>query len=242
MKIAVCEDNTEDRDLIQHYITSYCKKNHFLVDIDAYDDGCALLNAYSKENYQVLFLDIVMAGISGIEAARKIREQNDQCLIVFITISKDYSLDAYGVDGLTYVLKPLDEKKMSKALDKCRRVLTESSRFITIPADGQGSLDIPVSQIHYIEVYNKKVIFHAGDQNFTASRMNLDKICEMLGGEPFMRCHRSYIVNMNYIDQIKKGKFIMKNGDSVLIPLRAYKEVQTAFGRFLTKKMKEQLI
>ena len=59
----------------KRYITSYCKKNDFLVDIVAYDDGCALLNAYSKENYQVLFLDIVMEGISGIEAARKIREQ-----------------------------------------------------------------------------------------------------------------------------------------------------------------------
>lgn len=242
MKIAVCEDNMADMDMICGYIKSYCNSNRFSVEIDSYNCAEALLKEYPKEKYQVVFLDIVIGGLSGIDAAKKIRTVDTSCTIVFVTMSEGYSLDAYAVDGAAYVLKPVNHEGMNRALNKCRREFMKSSSFITVSTQRHGMVNIPLNSISYLEVYNKKVIFHLGTKTITTMRMTLDEIEEKLGGEPFLRCHRSYIVNMNKAVSLKNGEFKMNNGDTLVIPVRKQAEVQLKFGNYLTQKLSEDIL
>lgn len=242
MKIAVCEDNIEDMNLICSHIHHYCSSNRFSVEIDAYNCAEDLLKEYPKERYQVIFLDIVMGGMSGIEAARRIRKVDISCTIVFVTMSEGYSLDAYAVDGAAYVLKPVNAEGMDRALNKCRREFMKSSSFITVSTQKHGAVNIPLNSISYLEVYNKKVIFHLGAKTITTMRMTLDEIEGKLGGDPFLRCHRSYIVNMNKAISLRNGEFKMNNGDVLLIPVRKQAEVQLKFGNYLTQKLREDIL
>lgn len=242
MKIAVCEDNAADLKQICNHITRYCDANQFLVDIHTYSRAETLLDTYPDENYAIIFLDIIMEGLSGIDTARKIRSMNQSCIIIFITVSKDHSLEAYSVDGSAYVLKPLSTENMNRALDKCRRELLISSRYITAAVKGMGMIDIPLADLSFVEVDNKTLLLHVGTHIYITKQKTMAAIEKELGGEPFLRCHRSYIVNMNYIETLEKGLIKLKNGDKVLFPIRSYAKIQKAFGNYLTNKLREDLI
>lgn len=241
MKIAVCEDNAQEREAICAYIRDYCEQHGFLASVDSYTSGEALLAAYPEESYSIIFLDIVMEGITGIETARIIRESEKPCTIVFITASDDFALDAYRVDGAAYILKPVSAKGMDHALDKCRRELMDHSRYIDVPLGRRGIINVPLANLHYVEVYNKNTCFHIGEETVVVPRMSLDEIEGKLGGAPFLRCHRSYIINMNYVAALHSGEFQMKSGDKIPIPVRQYTQLQLAYGTHLTKRLKEEL-
>ena len=236
MNVAICEDNAADLESICGYIKNYCARNCFLIDICTYNSGNALLNAFSSKKFDIIFMDIIMDGMSGIDTARKIRETDPSGILIFITTSKDYSLDAYSVDGTAYVVKPLDEKKMIRVLDKCRQEFMKSSRYITVPVGRQEETRLSFAGIRYVEVYNKEVLFHADSKVIRTRRMTLDDVFLALGGEPFLRCHRSYIVNMNYVDKLHNGVFLMKNGDSVMVRKNGYSQVQFAYSDFISKR------
>ncbi|MGL6201123.1 MAG: LytR/AlgR family response regulator transcription factor [Lachnospiraceae bacterium] len=242
MKIAVCEDNAADLNQICEYINKYCEVNQFLVDIDTYSSSETLLEAFPKEKYTIIFLDIIMDGLSGIDAARKIRALNQPCTIVFITVSKEHSLEAYSVDGAAYVLKPLSAENMNRALDKCRRDFLSSSRYITVAVKEMGMIDIPIADLLFVEVDNKTLFLHAGTQIYKTSQKTMKELAKELNGAPFIRCHRSYIVNMSHVETLKKGEIILTSGDKVNFPIRSYTKVQKAFGNYLTKKLREDLI
>lgn len=240
MKIAVCDDNTKDRHRIYNYIENYCTTNGFLVELFAYSDAESLLEAYFEEKFNIIFMDIIMGNMTGIDAARRIREHDASCIIVFTTVSEQYSLDAYSVDGLAYLLKPAREEEVERVLDKCRREFVKNSKFISVSTKEQGDIDIPLAEILYIEVRDKQIDIHLDTKMIVTTHMPLEKISELIGGEPFLRCHRSYIVNMNHVDKLHDGVFLMKNGEEVLIPKRNYKEIQKLFGDYITKKLKEE--
>lgn len=242
MKIAVCEDNPTDLEAICCYIKNYCQRHHFLVDIDTYNNAEELLIAYPTRNYKIIFLDIVMSGLSGIEAARKIRLLPQACTIVFITISQNHALEAYSVDGAAYVVKPLSSDKMNRALDKCQRDFLNSSRYIRVTSKQMGTVKIPFSTIWYIEVFNKTVVIHIANDQIVTAQLTLTELEQMLEGEPFLRCSRSYIINMNYVESLKKSAFTLKNGTQIFIPARSYSKMQLAFGNYLTKRLREDYI
>lgn len=233
MNIAVCEDNAADMDAICGHIESYCEKNCYMNNIHRFSSGEALLAAFSPGAFDVIFLDIYLTGITGMYAARKIRETDPGCALIFITTSRDYALEAFSVRADTYVLKPASAGNIKNALDICRRKFIKNSRFIKVSIGRQPSMDIPLPGIRYIEVYNKEALFHMG-ANVIKTRLPLDEIEDKLGGGSFLRCHRCYIVNMNYVDDIRERDFLMKNGDIVPIRKSGFTEIRLAFARFMT--------
>lgn len=242
MQVAVCEDNPVELAAICSYIQTYCEKNSFLIDIQAFDSGEALLESFRHQKFDVVFTDVVMQGMSGIEMARKIRETDPACVLVFITSSADYAFDAYSVRGRIYVKKPVNESSMNMALNECRLEFVKNSRFITVTIGRQMEVHLPLTGICYVEVYNKNILFHMDSDTVTTQRMTLEEVERILGGSPFLRCHRCYIVNMNHVDKLKNGVFTMKHGDNVPVRKNGYADVQLAFGDFLTEKFRNDAI
>jgi len=233
MKIAICEDKASDSAKLCAYISNYCEQHCYDGQIVIFETGEALLDAFSSGAFDLIFLDIIMPGISGMDAARKIRETDRDCSLVFITVSEDYALDGFLVNAKGYVVKPLKQDVMGSVMHTLRRDFESNSRLIEIPLSGE-SIMISISDLLYAEVYDKKAIFHMKRGKLTA-RLPLDELEARLGGIPFLRCHRSYIINMNYVDDMRDNDFLMRNGDIVPMRINGRKEVRMAMAKFTAK-------
>ena len=231
MNIAVCEDKVSDRDTLCAYIRNYCDKNCYEGKISVFETGEALLGAFSPGAFDLVFMDIYLPGLSGVAAAEKMREADRDFMLVFITISSDFTAEGFEVQALGYVVKPIDREKMDRALYMCRGRFEKNSRTIEIPMSG-GNLTISIADLLYVEIYDKDAIFHM-KKGVIKSRIPLDELEARLGGEPFLRCHRSYIINMNYVDDMTDNGFLMRNKDIVPMRTNGSKAVRMAMAAFI---------
>ena len=230
MNIAVLEDNKNDRREICSYIESYCKANCFEAHIKLYCNGEALFVDFEPGHFDLLFIDIFLPGISGVEVARKIRETDRDCMFVFITISPDFALDGFSVQAAGYVVKPISLKKMSDAMHACRFVFERNVREIELPVGGKD-LRVSIADLIYVEVHGKDTILHM-KKGELKTRLPLETVEKHLGGVPFLRCNRSYIINMNHVEEMLRDDFLMHGGGLVPIRKNNRKEIKIAMARF----------
>jgi len=233
MKIAVCEDTASDSAKLCAYINNYCEQHCYDGQIVAFDTGEALLDAFSPGAFDLVFLDIILPGLSGMKVAQKIWETDRDCSLVFITVSEDYALDSFSVQAKGYVVKPIEQDKMDNVMHALRRDFDTNSRLIEIPVSGE-TIMVSIADLLYAEVYGKYAVFHMKRGELT-TRLPLDELDARLGGTPFLRCHRSYIINMNYVDDMRAGDFLMRNGDVVPMRKNGRKEVRMAMAKFTAK-------
>lgn len=232
MKIAICEDNATDLEVLSGYITKSLSRLGCGGEIVTFESAEELLENFSKGVFNILFLDVYLPGMSGMEAARKIRETDRDCLLVFVTISPDFALEGFAVQASGYVVKPLSQSKLDDALYMCRETLRRNGRVVQVASGREGSVAIPVMNIRYVEVENKLTRFHTSGGEITAY-LTLDEVEAMLGGEPFLRCHRSYLVNMNYVKEMGVQDFRLAGGELVPVRKNGRKEIRLAMSRFL---------
>ena len=231
MRIAICEDDPSDREKLKSYIDSYCHRHCYHGEVSLFGSGEYLLKAFFPGAFDLLFLDIYLPGISGMKTARQIRESDRDCLLVFITNSENHSMEGFLVQASGYVVKPLKAEQMDSTLHMCRQAFERNSRMITVPLAGEKR-SLPLANLLYVEVIDKNSIFHMKNGTLTV-RLPLDEIEVKLGGEPFLRCHRSYIVNMNHVAGLSDPDLLLDNGDTVPIRKNGRKEVKMAIAGFI---------
>ena len=231
MNIAVCEDTMADRTLLCEYINAYFKERSCAIEIDDFESGKEFLEFFSLKEYQIVCLDIYMPAMTGIEVAREIRKIDSNVGIIFITTSKDHALDSYGVDAMQYLVKPLNYDDLKMVLDKCRDRFAESMRYISVLSN-RVPVNVLLRDIIYVEVHTNACILHTM-QGPVKTYCTLDEIDNMLGGEPFLRCHRTHIVNMNYITKLSVGDFLLKTGELTPIRKSEKKEITKRYSDYL---------
>lgn len=227
MDIAVVDDEKA----IREHICGLVEERQPESRIEAYATGEELLA--SGKRFDIVFLDIQMEGMNGIEAARSLREKNanlgvEDTVLVFITGIKDYVFDAFDLYAFQYLLKPIDERKFAEALERAvreaakkkeRRVLFIKSRNLTLDQ----------SEILYIESRAKKVEIHtAGAAQAIEIYAAMDELEGQLG-ENFYRCHRAYIVNMDCITEYDSESITLTGGDRVYLTKKKYGEFVKAY-------------
>jgi DNA-binding LytR/AlgR family response regulator len=236
MNIAVCEDNASDANLICGILKEHFDKNGFSGDIHTFKSGEELLKGFSPGLYDAVFLDIYMKGMTGIETASKMRAIDRDFALVFITTSDAHARDAYSVRACAYVSKPIRQSDMEIAFEQCRTIFLKSARYIEVKSRRQ-SIKIPLIKILYIEVFNKESMFHT-TEGVVKTSMSLDEVeCTM--GHPFLRCHRSYLINMNHVELINEKDILMCNGDTIPMPQRGRTKVRDIYGNFITNRLFE---
>ncbi len=227
MDIAVVDDEKA----IREHICGLVEEQQPESRIEAYATGEELLA--SGKRFDIVFLDIQMEGMNGIEAARSLREKNanlgvEDTVLVFITGIKDYVFDAFDLYAFQYLLKSIDERKFAEALERAvreaakkkeRRVLFIKSRNLTLDQ----------SEILYIESRAKKVEIHTtGAAQAIEIYAAMDELEGQLG-ENFYRCHRAYIVNMDCITEYDSESITLTNGDRVYLTKKKYGEFVKAY-------------
>lgn len=216
MNIAIIEDSGQELSLLERCLQSYLSSRQVYRVIDTYTSGEAFLENWPSKSYDLIFLDILMEGISGIEVARKIRETDSECLLIFISSSKEYALQGFGVRAFDYLLKPLSEERFQKTMDLCQNELAKHIRYIEVK-ESRTLVKIPLNEIIYTDYYNHYIQIHTAAR-LIRSYQQFDVFSPLLLCYPqFLCCYRNCIVNMDHVDSVDKHDFVMENGERVPI-------------------------
>ena len=210
LRIAVCEDQGKDAERILAFI----EESGIDAEVTHFKSGGAFLASQPTGKFDIAFLDIYMGDVTGVETARVLRETDDRCGIVFVTSSEDFRSDAFDVGAEQYLIKPVSKEKLLKTLQK--RKPDRRRKSCSVNAKGKH-IDIPFDDIIYVEVKNHNCIVHTVDGMVeTGTTMTIESFERALPSSRFMRCHKSYIVNLSYVEGVDRD-FMMKNGDTVYI-------------------------
>ena len=216
MNIAIIEDSGQELSLLERCLQSYLSSRQVYRVIDTYTSGEAFLENWPSKSYDLVFLDILKEGISGIEVARKIRETNSECLLIFISSSKEYALQGFEVRAFDYLLKPLSEERFQKTMDLCQNELAKHIRYIEV-TESRTLVKIPLNEIIYTDYYNHYIQIHTAAR-LIRSYQQFDVFSPLLLCYPqFLCCYRNCIVNMDHVDSVDKHDFVMENGERVPI-------------------------
>ena len=219
MNVIIYEDNQADRSSLFCHIKKFFKEQSCLVNITEYESGESFLKdmeAPKIKNANIAFLDIYMPGINGIELANKIRESDEDMVIVFITTSRSHALDGYSVDALQYLVKPVEYSNVENILKKCVKLFADSLGFIEVISK-KILIKILLKDILYIEVFGNDCLIHTLSET-VRSRITLDEIQKGLDKSMFLRTHRSCVVNMRHIQNVEENDFLLTNG--AVVPIR----------------------
>ena len=239
MNIAICDDLDVDRKIITDMINRYFTEHNSIVNITTYNNGEDLISNFTHENFDLIFLDIYMYKLNGIDTAKEIRKKDDNSILVFITTSSDFALDAYDLDALQYLIKPITYDKIKKILDKCLKELSTNMRFIDV-FEGGNPVKIPLNDIYYIDVYDKYCYIHLKDK-VIKTHSSLAKLWGFLETSSFLKCHRSYIVNMLYINEMLSNDFLLKNGEKIPITKNDKLNLKQTYLDFVFNQMRTNI-
>ena len=239
MCIAIYEDDAADAAEIRCYLEQHFAHNGFIGDINIYASGEALLSAFSPGAFDVVFLDIYLSGLNGVEAARAIRARDPNCAIVFITANPGHTPEGFALRAASYVVKPITREQMDTALLQCRRVFLKNARYIELKTRGQ-SARIPLPKVLYVETLNKATSVFT-EEGVVKTYMPLEEIERQLGGKPFLRCHRAFIVNMLHVEDVLENSFLMRGGAMVPIRKNGMKDVRRIVSEFFSERLFEEV-
>ncbi|KPI54252.1 chemotaxis protein CheY [Clostridioides difficile] len=231
INIAVCEDEKEAQLLIVDYIENILKNISIEYEIKKYLSGEELLENNLKD-IDILFLDIKMEKLNGMDTARMIRKMGSEMEIIFITSLIDYVQEGYEVRAYRYLLKPIESEELKKHMLTCIKDIETNKDSYIIIKDKSNTYKIYLNEIKYIEVQKKEMLIHTINKNFYI-RYSLNKIEKELNLSRFIRCHKSFIVNLSHVENIKYNIAILESGEEVPISRYRYKEVKEKFLRFL---------
>lgn len=228
MKIAVVDDENAIRKQIKEMIVRH--KPDCIVD--TYENGESLLA--SGIQYSVVFLDIRMEGRNGIDTARVLRKQQEDAVIIFVTGIKEYVFEAFDVAAFHYLLKPVEERKLTEVFERAvreaqKRVsLKQKPLFIKTK---NRSYTLARKRVLYIESRGKKVEIHTTKEviEIYAAMSKLER--EL--GESFYRCHRGYLVNMAHIAEYDNDSIILTNGERIFLAKERYGDFVKCYMRYL---------
>lgn len=220
MKVIICDDNAGDLRKIEELLIKY-RESHsdWNYELEKYFDPSILYREIEKgKSADLYILDMLMPGRTGIDLGRLIRKCGGESVIIYLTSSDDYALDAYGVHAIRYLLKPVEEEQFFEALDYGLSLFEEKKaiEFVYLVKTKDGLAQIPYSKIEYIENANRKLEVYRVEGSVLKSifiRKSFEKEIEKLvEDKSFLQVHKSFVVNLNHVKQLGAGFMMMESG------------------------------
>lgn len=234
MRIAVCDDSDFDRAIIVDLLDIYFLNRSISYDISQYSDGQNLIYEVADGcKYDIVFLDIYMEKMLGIDVARKLREMNYKGKIIFLTASPDFAVEGYEVDASGYILKEQCFDKLYFVMNKVLKNYGVDSYYVQ---KRNNITLVPYQDILFVVSDNSKCILHClGGNKYTVYK-KLSEIENELCNLCFLRSHQSYLVNMNYINFVSDCDFKLSSGDIIPIRTRNCKEIRQIYLNYVKDK------
>lgn len=233
LKIAICDDDLQELSRISNLLGQYRTGKNAALKYDVFSNAIELLEGMKQQDYDILLLDVFMPCINGIQVAREIREFNNTVKIIFLTSSPEFAVESYAVNAHYYLLKPGTADKLFPIIDKILLEINreEDALSIMLPS---GLVRFPLRSIEFLEVYGKKLLFHLDDGSIKEIRGSLSEFeGQLLCRKEFTKVHRSYIVNMEYIQSLNAKELVTYTGQTVSVSRLLYSQVKEAYMQFL---------
>ena len=233
LKIAICDDDEISLSFIKQTLHSYSKETKTNILVDTFQQGEDLLKSNLEKHYHILILDIMMPNMDGIELAKELRKQEEDSFLIFLTSSDEYTKDAYQVDAIHYLMKPVKPEKLLSVIGKLKLYLPQLDEKPILVPTKDGLIRLVKDHIVYVEHINHVIYFHTNDGatvTSLTSSLTLSEVAEQLTiYENFFQPHRAYIVNMDYISSISKTDLLLTNEKMIPIPSRRSVEIRRQY-------------
>ncbi|WP_390527110.1 LytR/AlgR family response regulator transcription factor [[Clostridium] hylemonae] len=216
MKIAVCEDNTKDRQKLCRQLKKALERREVEAGLEEFATAEELLHAARKTYYSIFFLDILLPGMTGMDAALKLRRQGNYAPMVFTTVTNDFLAQSYSVWAAHYLVKPIEDKDVDEALDRSFQALKGEEKTLEIMVSRHSEY-VPYSDIYYISGNNRNCLIHTRTGNYNPY-CSVQQMDEELEDSRFLHVHRSHVINLDHVVAVLRDRVAMR--DDALLPIR----------------------
>lgn len=232
IQIAVCDDNIDELSKMVQFISEYRASRNLDFEYAVFTNGFELISAIEKgKRFDIYCLDILMPGFSGIDAAREIRLFDKSSVIMFFTYSSDYALESYSVKAADYILKPVTRDKFFLAFDEILVYIKEQeTEPAIIVKSSEGIQRIQISNLAYAKVSGRNVRYHMRSGKVIECTEPFSSACrKLMKYGCFIKPHRSYVVNMQYVDTIENNRITLRTLSSVPVAQGKVREVKQQY-------------
>ena len=229
IQIAIVDDMQSDLEKIRAMLLNYADEHKRRWQIDLFPCGEDLLQAFSQTRYAIVFLDIVMNGMNGIETARRLREQDLDTLIVFITTESGYAVEGYEVEAAGFLIKEevQQKKRFERLMERVERRLQLDTLLDFTPYN--SPLQIPAGAMLYADVLDHNMQVHVRGSVYTL-RMTMEELKALLPDDGrFFECHRGIVLNLDAVASMGPGVFTMKDGHTLSVSRRRRAQLEKAY-------------
>ncbi len=234
--IAICDDNEKALIDLEKRLNSYLKNINLEAHIRKFQTGTELIEYAMVKAIDIVFLDIYMGPIDGIETAHKIREIYSNCKIIFVTSSLSHAVLSYEVKANDYLVKPVSNEKLYNVLKVAiENIETLNAKFIVVK-NNNGIYKLLYKDILYVESNARILTVYTTNKKIINYYSKLNDFEEALNDLRFFRCHKSFLINLDHVHEAKDTYFIMENSEKISISSK-FKKNKKIYMDYLMNKL-----
>lgn len=235
VRAAIVEDETELHDYYGKMIEAWGNARNIRVITTYIENSEEYLFKYDRQNvFDIILLDVCMKDMNGMELAHEIRKSDRNVQIVFLTGNAEYVFEGYEIGAVRYLIKPVDENELAKALDACMEKLGSSREdYLTIKYQGEN-VRLSRSEIIFVKVDGHYLQMRTADKEYEW-KASLKEMMSKLDPVRFVMANRSAVVNLEFVDKITREECILENGETIPVSRGAYGPLNDAFMKYFFK-------
>ena len=228
--IAICDDEKHMSDQIRAMASDFFRKKNREIRLRTFLSGEELLN--DEGQIDILFLDIQMKGMDGLETARKLRADKFRGFLIFITVLKEMVFQSFEVQAYDYLVKPVDEKQFGKTMERLYTSMQNASEDSLLVQQGYERRIVPKDEIVFCEIIDRKIYLNLTSGEVVDYYERIENLESKLDSH-FFRCHRSYLINLKHLKGYKNGTAYMDNGKEVPVSRLRSKEFSSVVLQYM---------
>lgn len=213
--IAICDDEQDFVTELEEMIRKYAGETGIEIRTTTFKNGLKLIEC-NKIEIDLIFLDIRMDTMNGLETAKRIREKDEKVSIIFLTSLAKYALEGYEYRAENYIIKPITYVRLKNEMNKWLKNYKRNDKKYILVHNGEGQHRVDLHTLKYLETYNRNVLLHT-DKGGIISYKKMRELEAELEEAHFLRCHSSYLVNLSFVKRVGKLELELMNGEKLPI-------------------------
>ena len=215
LRVAIVEDNDRDAEYLLSHLKRYSRENKVDIETRRYENGILFLEQY-RGDFDLIFMDIDMPAMSGMEAAKALRERDAHVLLIFVTALARFALNGYEVDAYDFIVKPLQYNFFSSKMNRAMKKLDSEQRVKVLIKTSEKTVSVFADEILFVDIFKHVLNFHT-DRETVSTRGTMKDVMESLNEGSFAMCNKSCVVNLNHIQMIDGDEAVLTNGERLQI-------------------------